>query len=68
MRKLKLDLDRLAVESFPTSTTESSGLGTIHAREASQTIKLTCPLGPITTTIGPISTIATNPTCCPCTP
>ncbi|HEU4559356.1 MAG TPA: hypothetical protein VFS20_15975 [Longimicrobium sp.] len=61
MQKLRLDLDRLSVESFPTSIEESNGLGTVHARGVPETIKLTCP-------IGPISTIATNPTCCPCTP
>jgi hypothetical protein len=58
MHKLTLDLDGLAVESFPTSGEGTYGVGTVHAREVQQTVKIVCT----------ISTIATNPTCCPCTP
>lgn len=62
MQKLKLDIDRLAVESFPTSAAAGDGLGTVHARgvdvDVQDTVKIVCT----------ISTIATNPTCCPCTP
>ncbi|HEX6747202.1 MAG TPA: hypothetical protein VF092_07865 [Longimicrobium sp.] len=58
MRKLKLDVERLTVESFPTSDDELQRLGTVQAREGAETVKIVCT----------ISTIATNPTCCPCTP
>lgn len=58
MRKLKLEIDRLAVDSFPTSGLATHGLGTVHAREDQQTLKIVCG----------VSTLATNPTCCPCTP
>lgn len=58
MHKLKLDLDHLAVESFATSGQGTHALGTVHARDDQQTVKIVCT----------ISTIATNPTCCPCTP
>ncbi|HSU13471.1 hypothetical protein [Longimicrobium sp.] len=58
MPKLKLDLDRLAVDSFPTSPEVTHGIGTVHAREEQQTLKVVCTIG----------TLATNPTCCPCTP
>jgi hypothetical protein len=57
MPKLKLDLDRLTVDSFPTCEV-MDGIGTIHAREGVATLKVVCT----------VSTLATNPTCCPCTP
>lgn len=57
MPKLKLDLDRLAVDSFPTCEV-MDGIGTVQAREGVATLKVVCT----------VSTLATNPTCCPCTP
>jgi hypothetical protein len=57
MPKLKLDLDRLTVDSFPTCEV-IDGIGTIYAREGVATLKVVCT----------VSTLATNPTCCPCTP
>jgi hypothetical protein len=58
MRKLTLNLDALTVDSFPTSPREAAAIGTVHAREDQQTLNVVCT----------ISTLATNPTCCPCTP
>ena len=58
MRKLTLDLEALAVDSFPTASSAAAAIGTVHAREDQQTLKVVCT----------ISTLATNPTCCPCTP
>lgn len=56
MKKLKLQMDQLAVESFPTGTPDALP-GTVEARE----------LGPSTTIFcGP--TPGTKLTCCPCTP
>lgn len=57
MRKLTLDVETLAVESFSTAAA-GAAVGTVHAREDQQTLKVVCT----------ISTLATNPTCCPCTP
>jgi len=45
------------VDSFPTAAA-GAVVGTVHAREDQQTLKIVCT----------ISTLATNPTCCPCTP
>jgi hypothetical protein len=60
MQKLKLDCDRLTVESFPTSAEETDGVGTVHARGWLATVNAAgCNL----TTL-----LRTNPTCCPCTP
>jgi hypothetical protein len=58
MRKLTLDFDALTVDSFATSAEKGDGVGTIHAREWQRTVPLTCDQ----------TLLATNPTCCPCTP
>jgi hypothetical protein len=58
MHKLTLDCDRLSVESFPTSAEVTDGVGTVHAREWIATLKVVCD----------VTTLKTNPTCCPCTP
>lgn len=57
MKKLALDCDRLSVESFPTSAEMTDGVGTVLAREGLATLPL-CG----------VTTLKTNPTCCPCTP
>ena len=55
MKKLRLTVETLAVESFPTGNQESL-LGTVEANELVPTPPyFTCPLG-------------TKPTNCPCTP
>ena len=58
MRKLTLDCESLAVESFPTSDEVADGRGTVHAREWQRTLPVACDQ----------TLLATNPTCCPCTP
>jgi hypothetical protein len=58
MKKLKLDCDSLAVESFPTTLDLCEGAGTVHARELQRTLVALCDR----------TLLATNPTCCPCTP
>ncbi|HEY0017845.1 MAG TPA: hypothetical protein VGC13_16140 [Longimicrobium sp.] len=57
MKKLKLNLDDLAVDTFRTATHGAAGQGTVDAHEAGQTLKTVCG-----------SLLASNPTCCPCTP
>lgn len=55
MKKLKLQIDQLAVESFRTGDADEQG-GTVQARELAPTYPYPgCPLG-------------TKPTNCPCTP
>ncbi|HEX6367867.1 MAG TPA: hypothetical protein VF006_02965 [Longimicrobium sp.] len=56
MTKLRLNLDDLAVDTFHTATSGGAWTGTVDAHEA-QTIKTVCA-----------SLLASNPTCCPCTP
>lgn len=56
MTKLRLNLDDLAVDTFHTAIRESAWNGTVDAHEA-PTIKTACA-----------SLLASNPTCCPCTP
>jgi len=56
MKKLTLDCDRLRVESFPTGEV-TDGVGTVHARDGVATLPF-CG----------VTTLKTNPTCCPCTP
>jgi len=41
MKKLRLDAEKLTVESFPTASAESIG-GTVHAH-AGTVVGLTCP-------------------------
>ncbi|HWK88687.1 MAG TPA: hypothetical protein VNP72_01780 [Longimicrobium sp.] len=60
MEKLRLDLDDLAVESFAVEAEGGPDGGTVEAREA-PTLKTLCG-----TTCGTL--LASNPTCCPCTP
>ena len=55
MRKLKLEIEALAIESFPTCEVLEAA-GTVRAEEMAPTPPyLTCPLW-------------TKPTDCPCTP
>jgi hypothetical protein len=56
MRKLRLNLDDLAVDTFRTAAHGDSWKGTVDAHEE-QTVKTVCG-----------SLLASNPTCCPCTP
>ena len=56
MNKLKLRMDELAVESFPTSAAED-GAGTVHGREIPTPPHFTCD-----------PCLLTRPTDCPCTP
>lgn len=56
MRKLRLNPDDLAVDTFRTATDGADRNGTVDAHEE-QTIKTVCG-----------SLLASNPTCCPCTP
>lgn len=56
MTKLRLNLDDLAVETFCTAARDGAWRGTVDGHEA-QTIKTVCA-----------SLLASNPTCCPCTP
>ncbi|HYH81452.1 MAG TPA: hypothetical protein VEX86_16735 [Longimicrobium sp.] len=55
MKKLVLDLDSLAVDSF--STLAVDGRSTVAGHELAPTLKTICA-----------SLLASNPTCCPCTP
>ncbi|HEX6747203.1 MAG TPA: hypothetical protein VF092_07870 [Longimicrobium sp.] len=57
MRKLKLDLDALAIDSFSTADAVA-GHGTVAGREMQPTIKTFCGS----------TWLESNPTCCPCTP
>jgi hypothetical protein len=57
MRKLKLDLDALAVDSFRTFGAPA-WRGTVGSRELQPTLKTFCGS----------TWLETNPTCCPCTP
>ncbi|HYR12080.1 MAG TPA: hypothetical protein VEQ60_30120 [Longimicrobium sp.] len=56
MTKLRLNLDDLSVETFHTATREQARRGTVAAH-GEQTVKTLCA-----------SLLASNPTCCPCTP
>lgn len=56
MSKLRLNLDDLGVETFHTGARDGAWTGTVDAHEA-QTVKTLCA-----------SLLASNPTCCPCTP
>ena len=56
MRKLRLSLDELAVDTFQTGGPDVPRRGTVDAHAA--TPKIICD----------ISTLKTDPTCCPCTP
>jgi len=58
MYKLKLDCDALAVDSFPTLDRGTRGPGTVRAHDGIDTNKILCN----------ITTLKTDPTCCPCTP
>ena len=42
MEKIRLDLDTLAVETFPTGAQDASGRGTVHAHAATQQPAHTC--------------------------
>jgi hypothetical protein len=56
MNKLKLRMDELAVESFPTSDA-NGGLGTVKGQEIPTPPYFTCK-----------PCLLTRPTDCPCTP
>ncbi|HSU13472.1 hypothetical protein [Longimicrobium sp.] len=57
MKKLKLDLDALSVDSF-TAFGVAAGAGTVAGRELQPTLKTVCGS----------TWLESNPTCCPCTP
>jgi hypothetical protein len=57
MTKLRLNLDELSVDTFQTSTRDAAWKGTVEAHDAQATLKTVCA-----------SLLASNPTCCPCTP
>lgn len=57
MRKLKLNLDDLAVDTFRTAGHGAAWRGTVDGHEAAPTVKTVCA-----------SLLASNPSCCPCTP
>ncbi|HEX8692106.1 MAG TPA: hypothetical protein VF746_06795 [Longimicrobium sp.] len=54
MRKLKLELEELAVDTFATLP-ETAGRGTVGAREEVPTLRTVCSP----------SLLDSNPTCCP---
>jgi hypothetical protein len=56
MKKLRLNLDHLAVDTFQTAPRDGAWKGTVDAHGA-ETVKTLCA-----------SLLASNPTCCPCTP
>ncbi|HEX2210387.1 MAG TPA: hypothetical protein VHG93_22100 [Longimicrobium sp.] len=56
MRKLRLGLEDLTVDTFHTGGDGAPWRGTVDAH-AAPTIKTVCA-----------SLLASNPTCCPCTP
>jgi hypothetical protein len=56
MTKLRLNLDDLAVDTFHTAALGGAWKGTVGGYEA-PTVKTLCA-----------SLLASNPTCCPCTP
>lgn len=57
MAKLRLALDDLTVDTFPTGENAISWRGTVDAY-AAPTLKTVCDR----------TLLASNPTCCPCTP
>ncbi|HEU4559355.1 MAG TPA: hypothetical protein VFS20_15970 [Longimicrobium sp.] len=57
MKKLALDLDTLSVESFATGNA-ADARGTVAAHWLRPTLKTICDS----------TLLASNPTCCPCTP
>lgn len=58
MKKLRLGIDELSVESFPTSSADG-GMGTVHGQEV--------PTPPYATCTCKLC-LGTRPTDCPCTP
>ena len=56
MTKLRLNLDDLSVDTFQTAPRDGTWKGTVDAH-AAETLKTLCA-----------SLLASNPTCCPCTP
>ena len=56
MNKLRLNLEDLAVDTFHTAARDGAWKGTVNAH-AADTFKTLCA-----------SLLASNPTCCPCTP
>jgi hypothetical protein len=58
MKKLKLDLEGLTVDSFATVAAPTLHPGTVEAREYRPTLRTVCDC----------TLLGTDPTCCPCTP
>lgn len=59
MKKLKLQVESLAVETFETGRDAAdAGRGTVQGHAGAPTLKTLCDP----------SLLASNPTCCPCTP
>lgn len=57
MTKLRLNLDDLTVDTFHTAMPGAAEKGTVEAHGDQATLKNICG-----------SLLASNPTCCPCTP
>jgi hypothetical protein len=59
MKKLKLDVEGLTVDSFATAADAVAQPGTVEAQEIRPTLRTVC---------GNETWLVSNPTCCPCTP
>lgn len=57
MRKLKLEIESLAVDTFETAGA-NGGRGTVDAHVERPTLRTVCDQ----------TLLVSNPTCCPCTP
>ncbi len=58
MKKLKLEIESLTVDTFVTAHGADPGRGTVDGQELRPTLKTVCDQ----------TLLASNPTCCPCTP
>lgn len=58
MKKLKLEIDALTVDTFEPGRKTGGAGGTVQAHGDQQTVKIVCQ----------VSTLKTDLTCCPCTP
>ena len=65
MKKLRLDVDRLGVESFETSEPQRAGEGTVHGQEQYTYL---CGSIPICSTIGASCAVSRCYTCNTCPP
>lgn len=58
MKKLRLQVEDLAIDSFATDAERQDERGTVHGRQGDESFKVICG----------VSTLKTDMTCCPCTP